>query len=294
MLKPGEASTTAAWVCVRLRERLDPEVEVCRPGCLNDLAATWPSGEVGEILVFRPGRRLFRTTLQVVSRACRRGRIPLPEEGVLEISARVWLCGTLAGKPEALREAEFQIAAANECLSRGAAPADTGIRLRMLESRALPERPFDHPEAVDCLSSLEDASTEPDTVDIYLHPHPWAARACPLYRRIYLGYPRLQRFTLAHELAHLLGMPQRAHVDDNRFLERGNVMDASPTGGTGALTLGQACIFNLDVESLAARIRAHRDRRFPLRRMIDARGEAVRGPGLGFDFDSPAHALRSG
>ncbi|MCC6265560.1 MAG: hypothetical protein IT169_18455 [Bryobacterales bacterium] len=294
MLTRLEATASAPWVCVRLRDRVAPVVEVRSPGSLNDLAAQWPTGETGELLVFRPGRRLFRTSLQVVARACRRGRILLPEEDPLAIAARIWVCGTLAGKPEALREAEFQIAAANQCLSRGAAPADTGIRLRMLEPRALPGQPFDRPESIDCLSPLEHASIGSDTVDIYLHPHPWAARACPLYRRIYLGYPRLQRFTLAHELAHLLGMPQRAHVDDNRYLERGNVMDASPTGGTGSLTLGQACIFNLDLESLAARIRAHGERRFPLRRMIDARGEAVRGPGLGFDFESPGDALRSG
>lgn len=269
-------------------------MEVRSPGSLNDLAAQWPTGETGELLLFRPGRRLFRATLQVVARACRRGRVALPEVGVLELSARLWICGNLAGKPAALREAEFQVAAANQCLAHGAAPADTGIRLRLLEPRALPERAFDRPEEIDCLSPFAESSSEGETIDVYLHPHSWAARACPLYRRIFLGYPRLHRFTLAHELAHLLGMPQRAHVDDNRFLERGNVMDATPTGGTGALTLGQACIFNLHVDSLAARIRAHRDRRFPLRRMIDARGEALRGPSLGFDFEAPASEREGG
>lgn len=259
-------------------------MEVLPAASLNDLVAHWPADEAGELLVFRPGQRMFRTTFRVLTRACRRGLVILPEEGPLEISARVWICGSLAHQPEALREVEFQVTALNRCLAEGAAPADSGIRLRLLEARPLPERAFARPEEIDCLSPLADASAEGDTVDIYLHPQAWAARACPLYRRIFLGYPQLQRFTLAHEVAHLLGMPQRAHVDDNRYLERGNVMDSTPTGGTGALTLGQVCIFNLHMDSLAARIRAHRERRFPLRRMIDAHGEAIRGPSLGFHF----------
>ncbi len=290
MLKVADSASSTPWVCVRLGDKSHPAVDLHAPASLNELAAEWSTGafqegdETGELLVFRPGRRMFRTTLQVVTRACRKGRVPLPEEGVLELHARPWICGGLAPKPEAIRELEFQVEAANRCLARGAMPADTGIRLRLLEPRLLPARPFDRPEDMDCLSPIADSSRESGVVDVYLHPHAWAARACPLHRRIFLGYPRLHRFTLAHELAHLLGMPQRAHVDDNRYLERGNVMDTTPAGGTGALTLGQACIFNLDVNSLAARIRARHDRRFPLRRMIDARGDAVRGPSLGFDF----------
>lgn len=290
MLTAADAAGSASWVCVRLRDKSVPTADLHAPASLNDLAALWPAGdfreedETGELLVFRPGRRMFRTTLQVMTRACRKGCVPLPEEGVLELCARPWICGSLAPKPEAIRELESQVEAANRCLARGAMPADTGIRLRLLEPRFLPDRPFDRPEDIDCLSPIADSSRESDAVDVYLHPHAWAARACPLHRRIFLGYPHLRRFTLAHELAHLLGMPRRAHVDDNRYLERGNVMDATPTGGTGALTLGQACIFNLDVNSLAARVRARHDRRFPLRRTIDAQGDAVRGPSLGFDF----------
>lgn len=284
MLIPQGDANSLRWVCVRLRVESGPVAELHVPGSLNDLSAQWPAAETGELLVFRPGQRMFRTTLPVVARACRRGRVSLPDEGILELRARLWICGNLVSKPEALREAEFQVDAANKCLARGAAPADSGIRLRLLEPRTLPERTFERPEEIDCLSPMAASSAEGDIIDIYLHAHAWAARACPLYRRIFLGYPRLHRFTLAHELAHLLGMPQRAHVDDNRHLERGNVMDTTPVGGSGALTLGQACIFNLHVDSLAARIRANRDRRFPLRRMIDANGEAVRGPSLGFHF----------
>lgn len=283
-----EAPPARRWVCIRLREQLEPAVGVYSAATLNDLAAQWPTDETGELLVFRPGQRMFRTTLQVVTRACKRGRIDLPEEGVLELSARAWICGNLANKPEALREMEFQVAAVNQSLAKGAAPADSGIRLRLLEAHPLPERGFDRPQEIDCFSPLADSSGEGDTIDIYLHPQAWAARACPLYRRIYLGYPRLQNFTLAHEIAHLLGMPQRAHVDDNRYLERGNVMDSTPTGGRGALTLGQVCIFNLHLDSLAARIRARRERRFPLRRMIDYRGEAIRGPSLRLHFPDNA------
>ncbi|MDZ7637825.1 MAG: hypothetical protein U5J83_06185 [Bryobacterales bacterium] len=274
-------------LCVFIPRDGAPVAAARHPGSLNELLPEWPSAGAGELLVFRPGQRMFRTTLQVAVRACRRATVVLPATGLLEVSARVWICGSLAARPDAAREAEWQLAAVNQCLATGAAPADSGIRLRLLELRLAPALSLHRPEEIDCFSPMAEASPEADVVDIYLHNQPFRARACPIYRRIFLGYPGLHRFTLAHEFAHLLGMPQRAHVDDNPYLERGNVMDNSPPGGIGALTLGQLCIFNLHVHSLAARIRANREPRFPLRRMIDERGCPMKGPSLGFHFPTP-------
>ena len=121
-------------------------------------------------------------------------------------------------------------------------------------------------------------------MDIYVHNHRWAARACPHTRRIFLGAPALSEFTLAHEFAHLLGLPTCAHVDNNRHLHAGNVMDLSPTGGHGLLTLGQLYIFHASVDSLAAQERHALDSGFPLRRCLDNGGDPLHAPSLAYHF----------
>lgn len=212
------------------------------------------------------------------------GSVDLPSRQPIEIQCCFWRCGRLVGSTHAFWEAEHQVVALNRSLAEGAAPADSGIRVRISAIREAPQLQPDRPGDLDCFSVIEPASADLRTVDIYLHDQPCSARACPLRNRIFLGVSGLDRFTLAHEFAHLLGMPQRAHVDDNPWLSRGNVMDTTPVGGTGALTLGQLCVFNLHLHSLAARIRANRDPRFPLRRCLNERAEPVRGPKLGFHF----------
>jgi hypothetical protein len=240
----------------------------------------------GELLVFRPGARMVCTPVRVLERLRSLGEISFPVQRPLEIGICVWRCGRLSGSLHAAREAEEQVAALNRCLAEGAAPADSGIRAKLAAVRDAPALPLDRPTDLDCFSPLEPASLELRTVDVYLHAHPFPARACPMRNRIFLG-TGLDRFTLAHEFAHLLGMPQRAHVDENPYLRRGNVMDTTPAGGKGELTLGQICIFNLHLHSLAARMRANLEPRFPLRRCLDEGAEPVRGPSLSLALPRP-------
>jgi hypothetical protein len=227
---------------------------------------------------------MVRTPVRRLEALRGQGTLSFPSQDPIAIKLCFWRCGRLAGSQAAVREAEYQVAALNQCLASGCAPADSGIRAHTAAIRDAPDLALDRPHALDCFSPIEPSSIDLGTVDIYLHDQPFSARACPLRNRIFLGVSLLDRFTLAHEFAHLLGMPQRAHVDDNPWLTRGNVMDTTPVGGTGALTLGQLCVFNLHVHSLAARIRANRDPGFPLRRCLDERAEPVRGPKLGFHF----------
>jgi hypothetical protein len=271
------------WVFVGMAPDGEATMELRIPGpVLREEVQCLPPG--GELLLFRPKSRMVCVPVGLLEKLGRKDALSFPSQDPIEIKLCLWRCGRLAGSQGAVREAEHQVAALNQCLVSGCAPADSGIRARIAAVRDAPDLSLDRPSDLDCFSPIEPASLELQVVDVYLHNYLFSARACPMRNRIFLGVSRLDRFTLAHEFAHLLGMPQRAHVDDNPWLTRGNVMDTTPVGGKGALTLGQLCVFNLDVQSLAARIRANRDSRFPLRRCLNERAEPVRGPNLGFHF----------
>lgn len=237
-----------------------------------------------EFLSFRAEHGAYRVYGDHLAMCIRAGAIVVPALPLLEIQARVWLCGKAEESFGWQNLVKEQVDSTNRCLAQGAAPADSGIRLRILEVTPTEQILFSQPQDITCIRPLEPFSRERGIVDIYLHNHRWAARACPHTRRIFLGAPALSEFTLAHEFAHLLGLPNCAHVDNNRYLDAGNVMDLSPTGGRGELTLGQLYIFHASADSLAAQDRHAADAEFPLCRCLDHDGNPLDAPPLGYHF----------
>lgn len=229
-----------------------------------------------DILCFRPNARMHRIVVPPGESLSALPSESLSPKPPIRVFVRFWL----EAGDEPL--ADWQVAETNRVLMASAG-FDSGIRLELRESRVLPQSPIQSVRDLGCRKEMALYSAERDTVDIHLHRINWPCRACPIERRIFLSVPRLTRFGLAHEFMHLLGMPECAHVDENPYLVRGNVMERSPLGGAGRLTLGQLCVMNLSRDSLAAQLRRREEPGFELLHCLDDRGEPVDSPSLGLE-----------